>query len=318
VSSDLSHDLARVLEGARRSYAAFRPEVAAYLFEHGWKPTANALPPGPHRGKLLENLWHLQLESIGSKMFGVSTDAWRDNPAYPDRYFPIVWLDIVPKLLPRLPPERQLPTLVSLFNLGEHLVIGARSVGALVAEAVASDLESAAREGVEAVVLSAMVDLGLIPKEAAPRRAPRTPAFDRIESLPPLQLADFDARFLPAAVGFDEKVWWVADRTRPLAFAFSDGGDRPQLLERRALGHVDEGAPPSLPYVLSWDQGRIEVWADGRIAFGAAGSEVRAIGAIDLRALAGLAVGSEGRLLVTRRFSQRVELYALRSGGVAR
>jgi len=312
VSSDLTLDLARVLDGARRTYAAFRPEVAAYLFERAWKPTAEALGPDPSRGRLLEQLWHLQLESVGSKMFGVSTDAWRENPAYPDRYFPIVWIDIVPKLLPRLPAEKRLPTVVALFNLGEHLVVGARSVGALVAEAIAADLDAAVNEGVEPIVLTTMVDLGLIPKEAAPRRVARSRAFDRIETRAALQLSTFDASFVPGAIGFEEQTWWVVDRVRPLALSFSNSSDRPQLVERRTLRTTLAHENPKLPHAVETSAGRIEVWADGRVAYGNKGEETKPIGAIDPRSLAGIAVSAEGWLLVTRRFSQRVELHALR------
>jgi hypothetical protein len=323
---DLETRLRRVLEGARRTYAGWRAEVAAYLFEHAFRPTLQALPPHPMRAHTLELLWRLQMETIGTKMFGVSTDAWRDNPAYPDRFFPIVWIDLVPRLLPRLPPERWPEALVSLFNLGENLVIHARGVGAAVAEALARDPEATALDGVEETALAAMADLGLVPKGAVPGRRGRSRAFDRLVALPPIALDTFEPTFVPGLVLVEESAIVVADLVRPLALAFSMASAEPQLIERRTLPSPTPLPTPALPCGVdgdNGDEGRVDVDEHGRVtvrpraaARGAPGErKVVELGTIDVRALASVAASAHGLLAVTRRFSQRLELYALRDDG---
>jgi hypothetical protein len=300
---DLESALAATLDDARRSYAAWRPEVARYLFEKGLRKTGEALAGAPSRDALLGHVWRLQMESIGTRMFGVSTDAWRDNPAYPDRYFPVVWIDLVPRLLPRLPEGDRLPALIALFNLGENLVIAAPSLGGLVAEALVDRVDRIAVEGVEAVALGTLVDLGIVPAEAAPRRETGPTAFTRLLRVAVANVAVWEPTMIPGAVLVTEEgTTWIADRTRPLVLQVATGGASVQLVGRSARERVIE--PRSLPC----SAGVIAIAADGAVTAG--GKEV---GHIDPRGIAGVAVGPQGSIVISRRFSQRVELYALRS-----
>jgi hypothetical protein len=300
---DLESALAATLDDARRSYAAWRPEVARYLFEKGLRRTGEALASDPSRDAILGHVWRLQMESIGTRMFGVSTDAWRDNPAYPDRFFPIVWIDLVPALLPRLKESERLAALIALFNLGENLVIAAPSLGGLVAEALVERVDRIAAEGVEPVALGALVDLGIVPAEAAPRRNEGPTTFSRVTRVAVANVAAWEPTMIPGAVGVSEEgTVWIADRTRPLVLQVATGGSSVQLVARATRERVIE--PQSLPCAA----GAIAIAADGAVT--ASGKD---IGHIDPRGVAGASIGPHGSIVISRRFSQRVELYALRS-----
>lgn len=300
---DLESALAATLDDARRSYAAWRPEVARYLFEKGLRKTGEALASDPSRDAILAQVWRLQMESIGTRMFGVSTDAWRDNPAYPDRFFPIVWIDLVPKLLPRLADRDRLPALIALFNLGENLVIAAPSLGGLVAEALVDRVDRIASEGVEPVALGTLVDLGIVPAEAAPRRPAPALSFSRVARVAIANVATWEPTMIPGAVGISEEgTSWIADRARPLVLQVTTGGSSVQLVARTTRERILE--PTSLPCAA----GAIAVGTDGTVTV--SGKE---IGHIDPRGVAGVGVGPQGSIVISRRFSQRVELYALRS-----
>ncbi|MGZ3454252.1 MAG: hypothetical protein ACXWUG_32105 [Polyangiales bacterium] len=302
-SSDLESSLAATLDDARRSYAAWRPEVAHYLFERGLRKTGEALGADPARDAILTHVWRLQMESIGTRMFGVSTDAWRDNPAYPDRFFPIVWIDLVPKLLPRLPDDKRLPALIALFNLGENLVTAAPSLGGLVAEALVNEWEAIVAEGVEPVALTALVDLGIVPEAAAPRRKISPSAWRRVVPLAIANVATWEPTLIPGAVGItDEGTIWVADRTRPFALQLAAGGSSVQLVARVTRERVTDPQP------LPCSSATLSIGADGSVRAGE-----KSLGHIDPRGIAGVATGSQGTIVVSRRFSQRVELYVARA-----
>ncbi len=317
MAEPLDARLADALDDARRTYAAFRPEVAAYLHERGYVPTAAALPPSDDREGLLTHLFRLHLETVGTRMFGVSTDAWRDNPAYPDRYFPTVWLDVVPKVLHRLPPERRLPTLAALFNLGENIGFAARAMGASVAAALAHDLDAIVEEGVEIVALGALADLGVVPREAAgSRRASTKTQVTRFAPLTSISTAEADPLFVPFALSMEGATCLVFDWTRPLALAYSLVGTAPQLIGRKSLP-APKVAARGLAIEAKTDAGMIAVGLDGVVTLtegaGAGGmGERRRLGAIDPRGVVAIAASSSV-LAVARRFSQRVELIAIGS-----
>jgi hypothetical protein len=299
---DLESSLAATLDDARRSYAAWRPEVAHYLFERGLRKTGEALRDDPARDAILAQVWRLQMESIGTRMFGVSTDAWRDNPAYPDRFFPVVWIDLVPKLLPRLEGAQRLPALIALFNLGENLVTAAPSLGGLVAEALVLAVDEIAVEGVEAVALTKLVDLGIVPAEAAPRRKTGASAWSRVVPIAIADVATWEPTMVPGAVGITEEgTVWVADRTRPFALQLATGGSNVQLVARVNRERVAEPRP--LPCVAD----ALSVTLDGTVM-----AARKTLGHIDPRGVAGIATGPQGTIVISRRFSQRVELYAAR------
>jgi len=298
--SDLVERLRARLDRARRAYAAYRPEVARFLFEHGFLATERALASaGIDDEPLLEALFTLQLESIGSRGFGVSQPHFRDDPAYPDRYFALLWLDLVPRLLPLLPGPRRLPTVVALFNLGEHLAVASPGLGGAVVGHLVEHQARIVEEGVEAVGLSALVAVGVLPAEAlrtvaAPTRLP----FARLVTRAVASVATWEPDLVPGALAFDAGALRVWDRVEARALRLSFAGGSAQLLGREVgPGPAPTGAPLNT-LALSVD------------ARGTVTHEGRALGAIDPRGL--LSLASDGvRVAVTRRFSQRVELYEL-------
>lgn len=281
---ELGEALGKTLAEAHQAYAAFRPEVAEYLFEHGFRVLQGD-------EQLLAAVFRLQMESIGSRAFGVSNEAWRSNPEWPDRYFPILWLDLVPKLLPLLPPERRLSSIVLLFNLGENLVTAAPTLGGAVAEALVRALPGMA-DDVERAAKAALAEVGLLPREALDAVAvPRA-----ITKTASLSLAVWDPLFLPGAVGFDGDTIWIADRVRPVAVHVRGA----QLVARVGTESVRE---PSAPPCQGGD---LALSALGEVSFTGT-----AIGRIDPRGVAGAALGPHGQLVVARQFSQVVELWSI-------
>ncbi len=296
--SELEARLRGALDDARRAYAAYRPAIARYLFEEGFVPAARALGEDePDRDAVLLALFRLQLESIGSRGFGVSQPGFREDPSYPDRYFAQLWLDLVPGLLPLLPASRRLPTLVALFNLGEHLSLRAPGLGGAVVDRLLAQRGKIVDDGVESVALRALVDLGVLPSEAAPLLPSRP---HRLVLAGIASVAQWEPQWIPAAVVVEAGTLRVFDRVtqRSLRLAFTGGVA--QLLGR------DEGnevTPSGLPLARA----ELEIDVGGIVRN--AGVE---LGVIDPRGLLGVA--SDGhRIAVSRRFSQRVELYELSS-----
>lgn len=293
----LAPKLAQTLEDARRTWAAWRPEVAEYLFEKGFRRAEAALPPGPESEALLHALFRLQMESIGARTFGVSNDAWRDNRGWPDRYFPILWIDLLPNLLPRLPVERRLSELVSLFNLGENLVLVAPTLGGLVAEGLLARRESIVLGGVEAVSLAVLVELGIVPATAVPEGARARPT--TLRAIARVSLAQWEGSIVPAAVSFSaEGALQIADATRP--FALQLGSPSAQLLGRVTLDAV----PPPRPLPLS--HAELTVRADGVVRVGE-----QTLGTIDPRGVHSAAINAHGVIAISRRFSQVVEVWGV-------
>lgn len=291
----LEQRLVQTLEDARRTWAAFRPEVAEYLFEQGFRRTAAVLPDGLETDALLEALFRLQMESIGSRAFGVSNDGWRDNPGWPDRYFPLVWLSLVPALMPTLPSERRLPELVALFNLGENLVSVAPSLGGLVAEALCARRDAIVQDGVEPVALEVMVELGIVPASAAPRRrAPRG-----LRLIAKIPLATWEPDVVPGALSFTaESTLSIADARAPVSLIV--GLPAAQLLGRQPVALIP------LPRGLPASAGELSITAEGAVVH--AGRE---LGRIDPRGVFGVASSPQGFFAVSRRFSQVVEVWSV-------
>lgn len=277
-----SGDLGETLANAHKTYAAFRPEVAEYLFERGYRP----LRGDP---RLLEAIFRLQMESIGNRGFGVSNDAWRDNREWPDRYFPILWIELVPKLLPRLPADRALASIVLLFNLGENLVTVAPTLGGAVAEALLADVEGLARDVPKAVV-RALANAGVVPADEIEPPGPPT----MVKPIARISLAAWDPQFIPHAVGFDGDAFYVADALRPIALRISRSG---QLLGRLTLDRIAAPAPCIASVLCLAPTG--DVSAGGQ-----------PIGRIDLRGMAAAAIGPRGSIVISRRFSQAIELWS--------
>jgi hypothetical protein len=167
----LADRLAALAERAHRESSRYRPEVVRYLFEEGWLPLHRAYAEQPDRDALLASLWALQLETITSGQFGVSTDAWRSDPAYPDRYFPRLWLDTLPKAAETLEPAELLEVAVALFNLGERLDPAIRAAANHVAERLAQAPTQLGGGGYARIVRTALERAGLLPGETVgPRR----------------------------------------------------------------------------------------------------------------------------------------------------
>jgi len=288
---ELAEVLGRTLDEARRSYAAFRPEVAEYLFERGFRATERALPPGEEA--LLHAIFRLQMESIGARTFGVSNDAWRTNPGWPDRYFPILWTDLLPQLLPLLPSERRLPAVIALFNLGENLVTVAPSLGGSVAELLLRDVRAMAARDVHQVAIAALVELGVLPREVLRGRADARTEPTSLRSLGAISTAAWDPEFIPGAVGWaSEGTFFVADRVRPAVLHLARAGGGVQLVART------EGVPEAQP------SGAFSFTATGEVTHAG-----RALGRIDPRGLQAAAISPQGVLVIARRFSQAIEVW---------
>lgn len=289
--------LAQALDDARRTWAAFRPEVAEYLFERGFRRAEAALPAGPETAALLHALFRLQMESIGARTFGVSNDAWRDNRGWPDRYFPILWIDLLPSLLPALPVDRRLSEVVALFNLGENLVGVAPTLGGLVAEGLLARRESIVREGVPAVALAVLVDLGIVPATAVPDGARARPT--TLRQLAHVSLAQWESSMIPAAVSFSgEGALQIADAVRP--FALQLGLPSAQFLGRVTLDHVP--SPRPLPVAHA----DLSLRADGSVRHGE-----QTLGHLDPRGVYSAAINAHGVIALSRRFSQVVEVWGV-------
>ncbi len=290
VGMALADVLGRTLDDARRSYAAFRPEVAEYLFERGFRAVERALPG---EDALLHAMFRLQMESIGARTFGVSNDAWRNNPEWPDRYFPTLWIELLPQLLPLLPPERRLPTVVDLFNLGENLVHVAPSLGGSLGELLLRDVRAIAETDAHSVAVSALVELGVLPREVLRGRKAARLDPKNVSRLAVIFTSAWDPQFIPGAVGFaSEGTFFVADRVRNAVLHLTRAGSTFQLLGRT------ETAPAAL------NGGAFALADTGEVTF-----EGRSIGRIDPRGVHAAAISPHGLLVISRRFSQAIELW---------
>lgn len=222
--------LRAAVEATRAASSAWRPAVAEYLFRHGLAPLHAALAgrgPVPH--PLVEGVWRLMLETVATRRFGVSTDAWRAGD-YPDRYFPLVWLDLLPARLPAVAPEQRMAAVAALFNLGERLP---RSVATPVARRLVAEGHAFAADPLGALRRLSR-EAGLLGDGQAPtgwRRLVEQGVFD---------CAQVDPRFLPGAIAAGpERRFVVVDALRPVALHLDIDSGGPVC---RATG----AAPPAV------------------------------------------------------------------------
>lgn len=194
-SSALVSTLRETLLSHERRSSAVRPEVTGYLLEHGLAPLhAGLAAAGEAPDTLCSEVWRLMLASVEARRFGVSSDAWRRNEDYPDRYFPLLWLGLVPVVVPAMPAAERLPFVTALFNLGEQLAGPLRATANRVMDVVGARPETLAGDW-RAVLERAMVDAGLLAVETIP------PArWQRVEAIGHFDFAAVDPGFLPDGV----------------------------------------------------------------------------------------------------------------------
>ena len=194
-SAALVAGLREMLVTHERRSSAVRPEVVGYLVEHGLAPLhAGLAARGETPDALCAEVWRLMLASVEARRFGVSSDAWTRNEDYPDRYFPLLWLGLVPQVVPPMAPGERLPFVTALFNLGEQLGGPLRATANRVMGALGERLEAVSRNW-RAVLEGAMVDAGLLAVSVTPPSA-----WQRVESLGHFDFATVDAALLPEAV----------------------------------------------------------------------------------------------------------------------
>ena len=195
LGDELASGMAELGEKLRRRSSRFDAAVVEYLFRAGWQPI-HALRVGE---KELLALWALALDSIASGRFGVADERWRTSAAYPDRFFPTLWLDIVPQLASDGPDWLEQTT--QLFNLGERLVQASRAV----ANAVAAELAEAAEElgsDFEGTVRLALQSAGVLESTGEPDAG--------LVPIATVSLHTFDPSFLAASLELsDAGVLWV-------------------------------------------------------------------------------------------------------------
>jgi len=295
------------MDRARRTHAAWRPEVAGYLFERGLVPAMKALPNEGSSAALLEQLWRLMVATIGSRAFGVSTGAWRDHAAYPDRCFPLLWIDLVPAVLPKVAAPQRPALLAELFNLGENLASASRLDAARVMERLVAEVDLIARAGLQDATRSVLVDLGLMPDGEGARCAWTALGPTRL-----VHVASFDPELLPGALRFEGDILEVADLVRPVALRLRGSGEAAQLHERRTLPEP-RTSTVDLPVTAQLPGGVLTVEADGTVLWRADGAAAATVGVVDVRSVASLAIGPRGDIAISRRFSRRVERTGLRA-----
>lgn len=225
-TADLRARLRHAVESVRLASSAYRPAVAEYLYRRGLAPLYDRLAEqGEPPRALVEGVWRLMLETVATRRFGVSSDHWRGG-GYPDRYFPLVWLELLPRWLPAVSPVERTAAVAALFNLGERLP---RAAANPVAEALVERGPAFAADPA-GTVQAALVDLGLIGRAAAVgwRRLVEQAIFDCVQ---------VDPEFLPGAVvAASERRFVVTDALRPTALHLAIGPD--------GLGVQATGAAP--------------------------------------------------------------------------
>lgn len=289
--------LAAVDEVAAAS-SAFRPAVAAYLFDAGLVPLHAALGrAGAVDGGLLTATWRLMLETVATRRFGVSDDRWRGADDYPDRYYPTLWLDVVPRCLPALPPDARLVALATLFNLGENLP--GRAIANAVAARLVADVARLA-DDFRATIAAALDAVGLLTTEGDPpglwRRVERRASFD---------CARVDVDFAPDdAVAGPGRAFAVVDRRRGAVIHLDVSIDG---LTYRGRGGLDHGLVPADAEVDD-----VVLGLDGRTLRWTRADARRTLGELTSTAPASVAANARGDILVVDAASTHVELWQAR------
>ncbi|MCA9538665.1 MAG: hypothetical protein KC620_07235 [Myxococcales bacterium] len=275
--------------------SAYRPAVAAYLYERGLVPLYGALAgQGEVDAALIEGVWRLMLDSVATRRFGVSSDAWRAADDYPDRYFALLWLDILPAALPACAADRRLALAATLFNLGENLPPQARRAANGIAWRL-HDQAKALAAAPEAVIEQALIAEGLIAGRATPAR------WQRIAGLTVLDLSAHDADFVPTAIAaLDEGRFVVLDGRRAVALGLALVGDR--------LECTGPTPPPALDARRDATLGAVRVRLDDRQLRWQAGDETRLLGEIEAIAPAAIAADASGAVVLVDAASTHLQV----------
>lgn len=159
--AELADDVAALAVLAEGRGALVRGEVVRHLFLDGWMKLHPPLHGQPNGKQALLTTWQLMLESVVTGGFGVSSAEWREHQAYPDRYFPRLWLDVLPEAAQRLNPS-DFATLTSrCFNLGENVAPRSRSLANELGELLYKARKTLTVETLALVVERALIDAGL-------------------------------------------------------------------------------------------------------------------------------------------------------------
>jgi len=293
--------LRAAVDELRAASSAWRPAVAAYLFDAGLTPLHTALAAtGAVDPRLIEATWRLMLESVATRRFGVSGPAWQTAADYPDRYYPILWLDLLPRCLPAAAPADRMRLLTMLFNLGENLGRHARAAANAVAEALAAAGPALAADP-RATIADALAAVGLIaderPPPAAWRRADPCAAFD---------CATIEPGFLPDAIAAGPgRRFAVVDGTHGIALHLEVTGTGLVCRGRGAAFVIPAATPDGLDGVALTLDRRSLCWRRG--------DERRELARIDAIAPAACAANASGDLVVVDAASSWLGLWRARA-----
>ncbi len=242
LGEELADGLAELGDSMKRRSPRFRPDVVRYLFEQSWQKVRS------ERGeeKALLGLWELQLETISGGLFSVADNRWRRGKSYPDRYFPTLWLHVVPELAER--SDAWFEQTVSLFNLGERLAVASRPLANAVAQKLEEESSSLAA-AFEPTLRKLLSHCGVLPAE------PNTG--DGYEHFASIELAESEPSFLAGSMELSAAgVLWVyeANSTRALVATLTIAGaelqgihaalDPPPANLRTRVGSRDYRAVP--------------------------------------------------------------------------
>ncbi|MCB9543348.1 MAG: hypothetical protein H6703_12990 [Myxococcales bacterium] len=297
----LQRALRAAIDETRAASSAWRPAVAAYLFDEGLAPLHAALAAqGPVDPRLVEAAWRLMLETVATRRFGVSGPSWRAAADYPDRYYPIVWLDIVPRCLPRAAPDDRLALLTMLFNLGENLTRHARAAANAVAERLAA-LGPALAADPRTHLAEALAAVGLIADEQPPpstwRRAEHHSVFD---------CAAIEPGFLPDAIAaVAGRRFIVVDAPRAVALHLDATAQGLVCRGRGGVAAFEVGGRVAL--------GDVVLGLDRRTVRWRRGDEERVLGELDGVAPAALAANAQGDLVVVDAASTHLGFFRARA-----
>lgn len=297
-ATGLRAELRAAVDAVRAASSAFRPAVAAYLFDAGLAPLHAALGRvGPVDTELVAATWRLMLETVATRRFGVSDDRWRGADDYPDRYYPVLWLDIVPRCLPAIAPSGRLDALAMLFNLGENLP--SRAIANAVAARLVADLDRLTADP-RAAVAATLDAVGLLAADCDPptdwRRIERRAAFD---------CARVDADFAPEdVVAGPGRAFAVVDRRRDVVIHLDASIDG---LVYRGRGGAERGAVAADARVDD-----VVVRLAGRALCWHRGDERRTLGHATATAPSAVAANARGDILIVDAASTHVELWRAR------
>ena len=240
------------------------------------------------------------LETVATRRFGVSGPSWRAVADYPDRYYPLLWLDLLPRCLPAAMPADRMKLLTMLFNLGENVTRHARAAANTVAEQLAA-AGAALAVHPEVHISAALASVGLIADDHPPPLRWR-----RVEALAAFDCAAIEPGFLPDAIAAGVgRRFVVVDGTRAVALH----------LDATAQGLVCRGRGSVVASVGS-DRialGDVELCLDRRSLRWQRAGERRTLGLLDAIAPAAFAANALGDLVVVDAASTHLGLLRARA-----